>query len=136
SSNSGVLCAPAVEQQGCCADRSIEIHGVKRQRSTAETGIEVTDGIDKERTPTERCISRAGSEKTKRFAPFRCREIGIAPLRRWRCRWRRRRRRGRRQCRGGRGYRRGRRDRASRAVELNSVEIRGPVTNDRIVELK
>ena len=28
SSNSGVLCAPAVEQQGCCADRSIGIHGV------------------------------------------------------------------------------------------------------------
>ena len=28
SSNGRVLCAPAVEQQGCCADRSIGIHGV------------------------------------------------------------------------------------------------------------
>src|SRR5207249_2904135 len=119
---------------GCCADRSIGIHGVKRQRSTAETGIEVTDGIDKERTPTERCISRAGSEKTKRFAPFRCREIGIAPLRcgGWRWCWRGRGRRCWCWRRCGAWHRHS----AGRAVELNPVEIRGPVTDDRIVELK
>src|SRR2546429_234084 len=42
-----------------------------------------------------------------------------SPASQWRC-WRGRRRR----------------HRAGRAVELNPIEIRGPVTNDRIVELK
>ena len=77
--NGGVLCAGGVEQERCRANCSIGIRIVKSQRSTADTGIETAGGIKRERTPTKCCISSTGSEKTKRVAPFRRREIGITP---------------------------------------------------------
>src|SRR5205823_10839796 len=81
-SNGGVLSAAGVEQKRCRANCGIGICVVEGQRSTANTGIEVAGAIGKERTPTEPCISSAGSERKKRIASFRCREIGKASVRR------------------------------------------------------
>src|SRR5439155_29577 len=78
SSNGGVLCAGGVEQERCRAHCSIGICIVEDQRSTADSGVETAGGIRKERTPTEPCISSASSKKTKRVAPFRRREVGVA----------------------------------------------------------
>src|SRR5205823_3778508 len=85
SSNGGVLCAAGVEQKRCRAHCGIGICVVECQRSTANTSIETAGGIQKERPPTKRCISSASSERIKRAAPFRCREIGITRVR-CRCR--------------------------------------------------
>src|SRR5215471_820396 len=98
------------------------------------TGIEAARAIGIERTPAKSCISRSGGQKTKRIAPFCCREVGKAHVHHsgWCWGWRGR-KCGRRR---GRRYRRGRRHRTRRAIELNAIEIRGPVTNDRIIELE
>src|SRR5213079_955226 len=95
-SKAGILCATGVEQERCRANCSIGIPVVERQRSTANAGVEAAGGIQKEGTPTKPCISSASSKKTKRVAPFHCREVGVARVRcrrrsrRWRGCWRRR----------------------------------------------
>ena len=80
-SNGGVLCAGGVEQERYRAHCSIGICVVEGQRSSANSSIETAGGIRKERTPTEPCISSAGSEKAKRVAAFGRREIGKTPVR-------------------------------------------------------
>src|SRR4029453_16323623 len=80
-SNGRVLCAGGVEQERCRANCSIGISVVKDQRSSAHTGVEAAGGIQKERAPTKRCISSASGQKTKRFAPLRCGEIGKTSVR-------------------------------------------------------
>src|SRR5439155_6059905 len=80
-SNSGVLCAGGVKQERCRAHCGIGIRVVEGQRSAANASIETAGGIQKQRTPAKSCISSPGGEKTKRIAPFRCREIRKAPVR-------------------------------------------------------
>src|SRR5437773_3444149 len=81
-SNGRILCAACVEQKRCSAHCGIGIRVVEGQRSAANTGVEAAGWYLKERAPTKSCISSAGGEKIKRIAPFRCREIGIAAVRR------------------------------------------------------
>jgi hypothetical protein len=81
SSNGRVLCAGRVEQQRCRAHRGIGIRVVEGQRSAANPGVKAAGRIRKERPPTKCRISSAGGEKTKRVAPFGCREVGVAPIR-------------------------------------------------------
>src|SRR5206468_7325211 len=81
SSNGCILCAGGVEQQRCRANCRIGICVVEGQRSAAYASIETAGRIQEEGTPTKRCISSARGEKTKRIAPFRCREIRKAPVR-------------------------------------------------------
>src|SRR5207247_11267648 len=82
-SNGGILCAGGVEQERCRANCGIGICVVDCQRSTADTGVDTSGGIRKERTPTERCISSAGGKRIKCVASFCCREIGKTPVRWW-----------------------------------------------------
>src|SRR6266436_586818 len=60
--------------------------------TVAEVTLErlITDGcvvaagsIQKQRAPTQCGIASAGSERTKRIASFRCREVRVTPVRRW-----------------------------------------------------
>ena len=89
SSNGGVLCAACVEQQRYSAHCGIGICGVEDQRSNANTSIETAGGIQKERPPTNRCISNSSSERIKCIAPSGRSEIGVAPRCRGWCRcWR------------------------------------------------
>src|SRR5207249_4931330 len=81
SSNGRVLCAGGVEQERCRANCGIGICVVEGQRSAAYASIETAGRIQKEGTPTKRCISSADGERTKRIAPFRCREVGITSVR-------------------------------------------------------
>ena len=92
------MCAGGVEQQRCSAYCGIGTSVVEDQRSSANTSVEAAGRIQKERTPTKRCISSARGERAKRIAAFRCSEIGIARRRR------RRRRRCGCGCRGRRIY--------------------------------
>src|SRR6267154_2359706 len=82
-SHSGVLCAAGVEQKRCHAHCRIGASIVEGQRATANTGIETAGRIQKERSPTKCGISSSGSERTKRIASFRCREVRVTPVRRW-----------------------------------------------------
>jgi hypothetical protein len=81
-SNGRVVTAGCVEQQRCSANCGIGISGVEEQRSSANTGVEVVGTTEKERIPTNSCVSRAGCEESEGVAPFRRREPGIAPVRR------------------------------------------------------
>jgi hypothetical protein len=82
SSNRGVVRATGVEQQRCGAQCGIGISRVEDQRSSANTGIEVGSGVQKERAPTNSRVSGIGREGIKSVAPFCCRESGITPVRR------------------------------------------------------
>src|SRR5207247_8700017 len=78
-----VVGAGGVEQKGCHANGRIIVCGVKVKRSSAYSGIEAATGSAKERIPTNSCICSATRKALKRFAPFRCGEIRIAPVWRW-----------------------------------------------------
>ena len=80
-SKGGVLCAGSVEQERCHANCGVRICIIEGQRSTANTSIKTAGRIQKERAPTKCRISSASGQRTKRIAPFRCREIGIARVR-------------------------------------------------------
>src|SRR5262249_19203871 len=83
SSNSRVLCAGGVEQKRCSAHCGIGIRIVEGQRSAANTCVGAASAIQKERTPTKCCISRAIGDRIECVAAFRCCEIIIASVRRW-----------------------------------------------------
>src|SRR5436190_5861160 len=82
SSNGRVECPGGVKQKRCRAHCGIGIPSVEDQRSGANTGVEVVGATEKERIPTNSCVSSAGREESEGVAPFRCREPGIAPVRR------------------------------------------------------
>ena len=82
-SNSCVSDAKGIEQQGSSANARVRIRAVEDQRSSADASIEAGSLGAEERTPTDSCVTNAGGEEVKRIASFRCREPGIAPVRRW-----------------------------------------------------
>ena len=79
-SNGGVLCAGGVEQERCRPTAVLE-SPLLGPGSSANTSIETAGGIQKERLPTECCVSSAGGERVKRVAPFGRREIGVTRVR-------------------------------------------------------
>ena len=66
-----VLCAVDVEQERRSASGRIGIRSIEDQRSAAKPGVVAAGGILKERIPAKCCVSSAGGEVKKCFAPFR-----------------------------------------------------------------
>jgi len=81
-SKGAVPCARGVEQKSCGAHCRIGICVVGDQRSGANAGVETAGASPKQCIPTKSCVSSPGSEMTQCAAPFRCRETGIATVRR------------------------------------------------------
>jgi len=77
-----VVDASSVEQKRRYTNRRIVVCGVEVKRSSTNSSIETSAGSAKERIPTKCCICSASRKVLKRFAPFGCGGIGIAPVRR------------------------------------------------------
>jgi len=75
-----VVDASSVEQKRRYTNGRIVVCGVEVKRSS--TSIETSARSTKERIPTKCCICSASRKVLKRFAPFGCGGIGIAPVRR------------------------------------------------------
>lgn len=77
-----VVVTGGIEQKRRSTGGRIGIPVVENQRSSAKSGIEVASRIQKERAPTDACVSSTGREGIERSASFRGREPRIAPIRR------------------------------------------------------
>jgi hypothetical protein len=82
SSDGRVPRGGGVEQQRSSAHCGIGIRVVEGQRSSANTGVVATGNVQKERIPANSCVASASGEEMKGITSFRCREPGIAPVRR------------------------------------------------------